>query len=81
MIVTEEQLIAYFGGLDSNKILSAKTISKHFNITKRKCHGLLYKAKSVEKVTKIKDIAVIGCGTRRCSLWRIKIEDISSGDE
>jgi hypothetical protein len=80
-MITEEQLIAYFGGLESNKILSAKTISRHFNITKRKCHGLLYRAKSVEKVTKVKDIAAIGCGTRRGSLWRIKIEDTSSDDE
>ena len=68
MHITESEVINLFGGIDSYKILSAKTISKKLKTTKRKCHAFLYRTK---KIHKLKDIQLVGTGTRRASLWSI----------
>lgn len=68
MYITENEMITLFGGIDSCKILSAKTISRKMNTTKRKCHGFLYRNK---KFHKIKNIQVAGTGTKRASLWSL----------
>ena len=69
MILIEEDVIKMFGGEDSKKILSAKTIAQRFNTTKRKCHAFLYRNK---KFIKVKNPAVVGSGTHRSSLWTLQ---------
>ena len=68
MFLKEEEVIQMFGGENSSKIYSAKTIAKYFKITKRKCQAFLYKNK---KFHKVKQPYLVGSGTLRSSLWTL----------